>query len=195
MRAAPIQYTASYAGSPLGGMLQPSIFVDLAQGGSYQVASPTLNGSTYSSLMWTRNSLPLDGPAIIVFHATDTSDPTKDLGQVAVTVPYSGTIFGDGLTADLQGGYNGTGAASSAYTGTNSNTPPPLLDLLTHPDRVHLDAHMTGGYFNELLTTMTLDPMPAPAAVPEPSALATLLIGLGGLVWRSTRLPAPCSEA
>ncbi len=194
--ASSIQYTASFAGLPAGGALQSSIAVDVAQGGSYQVAAPILNGSAYSSLEWTRNSLPLDGSAIILFHAADSSDPTKNLGQVAVDVPYNGTISGDRFTADLQGGYTGTGAVSPTYSFTNSNTPPLLVDLLAHPDRVHLSAHMTGGGLNVLLTTMTIDPQPEPAPVPEPSVLATLVVGLGSLVLRGDwRRHARCSQS
>jgi hypothetical protein len=187
--ASSIQYTASFENIPEYAGTPRSIGVDLAQGGSYQVAEPALLGNAaFQPLMRTSNSISLNGTAIIVFHATDTSDPTspKDLGQVSVSVPYSGYISGQISSQDLNGLYNGTGSSATSSI-TNANAPPLLLDLLAHPDQIHLSAYMTGGYRNYLLTTMTIDPQPEPVAVPEPSVLATLVVGLGGLVWRGFR--------
>jgi hypothetical protein len=48
-------------------------------------------------------------------------------------------------------------------------------------------AYTTGGYMSYLLTTLSVDPPVQLAPVPEPSVLATLLLGLGGLAWRHRR--------
>ncbi len=185
VHGSPIQYTATVAGAPeIWSWI--TLPVDLVQGGSSELGSPALAPiSTYGSLEWSTRSIPLDGNAAVIISAKDPADPTKYLGSVDVAVPIVGSISGNGVTSNLGGGYSGTGvlAADGSLPGV---TPAPLLDLVSHPDRVHLSAYVTGGHMSYLLTTLSIDP-PVQVFVPEPSVLATLLLGLGGLAWHHRR--------
>jgi hypothetical protein len=55
----------------------------------------------------------------------------------------------------------------------------PLLDLIAHADRIHVQAFVTGGHDNDLVSTLTIDPF----SIPEPAALLGLLVGIGGVAW------------
>jgi hypothetical protein len=184
VHGSPIQYTAFVAGAPQI-WSQTQLPVDLAQGGSYELGSPPLAPTSSDSVAWSTRSISLDGNATVSFGAWDPADPTKYLGGVSVAVPFGGSISGTGVTSNLGGGYSGTGvlAADNSLPGV---TPAPLLDLVSHPDRVHLSAYVTGGHMSYLLTTLSIDP-PVQVFVPEPSVLATLLLGLGGLAWHHRR--------
>jgi hypothetical protein len=188
VHGSPIQYTAFVAGAPQI-WSQTQLPVDLAKGGSYELGSPPLAPTSFDSVAWSTRSISLDGNATVSFGAWDPADPTKYLGGVSVAVPFRGSIFGDGTTSDLQGGYSGTGVSAQASSFPGVSLPGPLLDLVSHPDRVHLSAYTTGGHMSYLLTTLSIDSPVQLAPVPEPSVLATLLLGLGGLAWRRRRRP------
>src|SRR5208337_1382151 len=136
--ASPIQYTASLT-VPL--MYWPTTLqVDPPNGGSYSLPQASAQ-SAFSRYDYTSGGAPLDGNVVVTFHATDPANPATDLGTVAVTVPYQGGVGGDGWTADLQGGYFGTGKNSAVNLSPPGTVlPAPLLNLLSHPDRVGLQA-------------------------------------------------------
>ncbi len=184
-RASPIQYTASLT-VPL--MYWPTTLqVDPQNGGSYALPQASAQ-SAFSRYDYTSGGAPLDGNVVVTFHATDPANPATDLGTVAVTVPYHGGVGGDGWTADLQGGYFGTGKNSAVNLSPPGTVlPAPLLDLLSHPDRVGLQAVVDGGYESTLDATMYIGGMVAPAPIPEPTVLATLALGMGGLLLHRLR--------
>jgi hypothetical protein len=76
----------------------------------------------------------------------------------------------------------------------NSDVPRPLLDLLAHPQRIHINANSAGYVLSQFDTILTIDP-PDPQSVsqvPEPSTLATLLLAAIGSALRRWRR---CSAA
>ncbi len=191
-RASPLQYTASLT-TPL--MYWPTTLqVDPQNGGSYALPQASAQ-SAYSSYDFTSKGAPLDGQLVITIQATDPANPSANLGTVAVTVPYQGGVGGDGLTADLQGGYQGTGRSAVNLSPPGTSLPAPLLDLLSHPDRVDVYASVTGGYESTLDATLYIGGMVAPAPIPEPSVLATLVLGITGLVLHRLRRPRASRRA
>lgn len=128
---------------------------------------------------------------------------------VAVKAPgENDAIQGPVLSVEGQvtGSITGPGGGSTRWSGTysgratsasllqpsmdSSQLPAPLLDILTHPDHLHLSAVVDGGNRNYLDVTLTLDP-PSPSEVPEPTALVTLTAAAAGLSlrrwWRRAR--------
>jgi len=106
---------------------------------------------------------------------------------ISVTGNISGTITGpSGLPPRDSGTLSGTATSAQVLYGQNlADVPAPLLDILNHPDHFHLSAVVTGGNENLLDFTATFDPpSPLPSAIPEPTALATLVIALSGLALR-----------
>lgn len=184
--ASSIEYTAQVVGAPqIWEGQQPSLSVDLMQGGSYGIGSPALAPIYDGTLAYTRNSVSLDTTALVMFYA---QEPGRTDGAVIVTVPIRGSIYGDGFTSDLEGGYTASGVSSQVSNFPGGNLPPPLLDLLSHPERVSLTATVTGGHMSYLTTTLGISPFVDPVPVPEPSVLVTLLLGLGAFGWhRSSR--------
>jgi hypothetical protein len=74
------------------------------------------------------------------------------------------------------------------FSGT-TDIPQPLLDLIHHPERIHVSGTGPGTIDSHFSTYLTIDPpAPAPAPVPEPSALATFLALVGGCAFRRRRL-------
>ena len=67
-----------------------------------------------------------------------------------------------------------------------SQLPAPLLDILNHPDHLHLSMIVEGGNENILDVTMTFDP-PAAFETPEPTALVTILLGAAAVRLRQRR--------
>jgi hypothetical protein len=179
--ASPIQYTASVTAPQIWS--PTPIAVDLSRGGSYEVGSPALAPVYGGTLAYTTKSVPLDGDAYVNIDSSDPQDPTHG-GWVEVRIPISGSIRGDGATSDLQGGYAGIGSSALTNDSTRASLPAPMLDLLANPERVSISAFVTGGHMSYLQTTLSIGATADPAPVPEPSALATLLLGVWVFVWR-----------
>jgi len=178
--ANPIQYTADVYGVPWSNV-RTGLPVDLINGGTYQLDSASLN-SPDSFLFWTNNSSSLNGIGHIYFGAYVPSGPSGSDStwvQIGVTVPITGSIQGSALTSDLQGGDSGTGVSASFFPTVPSTlaiVPQPLLDLLADPGRIHIQANITDGTQNDLVSTLMIDPL----SIPEPTALSVLLVAIGG---------------
>ena len=88
---------------------------------------------------------------------------------------------GGGFTATI------TSVTPSPYLGefgSPTTIPQPLLDLIQHPERIHLSSPWQLGRPGTVPAVyLTIDPASI-AAVPEPTALATLILGLSGLALR-----------
>lgn len=180
--ASPIQYTAYVMGAPYIGGLTP-ISIDLEHGGSNEVGSPALAPILDGTLAYTNKSVSLDGSVYVDVYAIDPQDPTQDRG-VGVTVPITGSVGGNLMVSNLQGGYSGTGVSAGTLDPMRTDLPAPLLDLLQHPERVSLSAFVTDGHISDLQTTLAIGPMVGPVAAPEPSVLAILFLGAWGVIRR-----------
>jgi hypothetical protein len=153
--------------------------VDPIRGGVYNVAGSWMDVSPFSSLIWTRNSIPVSGVAGVLIETKVSDGGGTLLFGVVVKLPFQGMVSGDG-TSHLSGIFNGAiGTSADLYDPfiPRDQYPQPILDLLTHPDRVHLTGYVTGGRDNVLGYQLTIDPSP----VPEPTVLALLVMGIGGL--------------
>lgn len=180
--ASPIQYTVYVTGAP--NLPQYSFNLDLAQGGispGFEHRSPI--PGIYLSLEKTLNSLPLDGTASVRIESNDPQDPTLDR-MIDVSVPFSGSVGGDGMTYDLGGFLQGTGVSATADGLPTSTLPAPMLDLLKHPERVSLLVSVGGSPGNSLFTQLMIAPDVGTVPAPEPSTVVTLLVGILGLAWR-----------
>ena len=181
--ADPISYVADVYGGAWTSV-RTGLPVDLQNGGTYALGSTSLN-PPYSSLFWTNNSSSLNETGEVYFGAWlpgGQSSSNSTWVQIGVTVPITGSVQGNTLTSDLQGGYSGTGTTATVYSSlppTDGVLPSPLLDLLTNPGRVHIQADITGGTQNNLVATLTIDPF----AIPEPTAMSLLLVGIGAMTW------------
>ena len=180
--ADPIQYTADVYGVPWSNV-RTGVPVDLVNGGTYPLDSASLD-SPNSFLFWTNNSSSLNGTGYIDFGAYVPSGPSGSEStwvQIGVTVPITGSVQGNLLTTDLQGGDSGTGVSASFFPtvpSTLSIVPQPLLDLIADPGRIHIQAIITDGTQNDLVSTLTIDPL----SIPEPTAVSVLLVAIGGVV-------------
>ena len=89
-----------------------------------------------------------------------------------------------------------------------TSLPAPLLDLLSNPARVGLDAYVTildGANSGRLDAKLFIAPMVDPASIPgpmgpeipvrEPSVLTTLALGIGGLLVHRLRRPGTSRQA
>ena len=109
-----------------------------------------------------------------------------------VTIPVTGEFEGPaGIPARWSGWYSGTASSVTVFSNPQdiSQLPTPLLDILNHPDHSHISMIVDGGNENLLDTTLTFDP-PAASEAPEPTALATLLVGATAFLLRRFRRDA-----
>ncbi|MFI5454880.1 MAG: PEP-CTERM sorting domain-containing protein [Isosphaerales bacterium] len=189
--ADPIQYVAEVYGAPWVSV-GTGISVDLSKGGTYSLDSTSLN-SPYSTLFGTNNSSSLNSTGYVYVGTYVPSGPSGTGSvwvQIGVTVPISGSVNGNLTSSDLHGGYSGTGASAGFFPYSPSpslDIPQPLLDLIAHPDRIHVQALVTGGHDNDLVSTLTIDPL----SIPEPTALSVLLVGIGGVAWARRKHTSP----
>jgi hypothetical protein len=157
--------------------------VDLLQGGTYSAGSPSLSPLTqYEALFYTHNSISINQTANVefgVYVPSGGSAIADSVAEILVQVPIHGTIFGDGLTSDLQGGFGGTGSTATILP-FPVGLPPELVDLIQHPERVHISAYVSGGSANNLVTTLSIDGFGAAMPVPEPTTLCVFAISLVG---------------
>jgi hypothetical protein len=182
-QASVIPFSARASNLPVIGTTTTPPF-DLSQGGTFSLGSPQLIGDQYTALWWTHNSVPIDGSvAVDVMSLPTPGLPAGVSYSAQIMVPIHGDIHGDGLTSDLQGGYSGTGASARSFYTPGTVLPQDLVDLLAHPERIHLNAITSGGHNNFLVTSLTIDGL-QPAPVPEPSVLCVLVVGLGGAAIR-----------
>ncbi len=116
---------------------------------------------------------------------------------IEVSGNITGTLIGpSGLPPRDSGQLSGTATSVTMFDGDSpANLPPALLDLVNHPDHLHLSAVVTDGNENILQFTLSLD-TPAEVPAPEPSALATLATAGAGLVLvRSMAAPRSGNHA
>jgi len=84
----------------------------------------------------------------------------------------------------MSGGFSGTATSVDLLPGGSqdlSQLPAPLLDVLSHPDHLHVSGTVTDGNRNDLAVSVTFDP-PSPSPVPEPTTLATFATLFGGIL-------------
>jgi hypothetical protein len=163
--SAPVTLTGSYFSGIEGvSYLTDAGPVDLTRGGSAAIGSELLNGIA-------------GGPR------TFDSNFSLELGQMGsggqfigpwldVSGHLNGSVVGQSISSDLSGGFGGT-ATSAVVRGAAPGTaiPPALLDLSLHPGRIHVSGAVTGGYLNDLVSQLTIDP---PTAATVGSGLASL---------------------
>jgi hypothetical protein len=90
-----------------------------------------------------------------------------------------GNIVGPfGSPPDYAGGFMGTATSVSATPSQTGPLPPPLQNLVDHPERLHIIGTVTPGSGGVINTTLTI----GPATVPEPTTLAFFVLAGGGLV-------------
>jgi hypothetical protein len=106
-----------------------------------------------------------------------------------VGIPVTGEFLGPSdPTPRWSGSYSGTASSVTVFSNPQdvAQLPTPLLDILNHPDHLHLSMVVDGGYQDIMDVTLTFDP-PAAIETPEPTALATLLIGATAVLRRNRR--------
>ncbi len=106
-----------------------------------------------------------------------------------VGIPVTGEFIGPSDPGPRwSGSYSGTASSVTVFSNPQdvSQLPTPLLDILNHPDHLHLSMVVDGGEENIVDVTMTFDP-PAAFETPEPTALATLLVGAAAVLLRHRR--------
>jgi hypothetical protein len=110
--------------------------------------------------------------------------------MVSVEGNLKGNIVGPfGSPPDYTGGFIGTASSVSITSTQTGPLPPPLQNLVDHPNRIHISGSVTPGSGGVINTTLMLEP----AAVPEPTTLAFFFLAGGGLVLlrrRGTRGPS-----
>jgi hypothetical protein len=193
--ADPIQYVAEVYGAPWVSV-GTEITVDPSAGGTYTLDSTSLI-SPYQFLLGTNGTSSLNSTGYVYLGAyvpSGSSPGGTAWVQIGVTVPSSGMVSSPSNSNILQGGDSGTGfspgfAAGSATSGVD--VPPLLLDLIADPGRIHIQATVTGGPQNDLVTTLTIDPL----SVPEPTATCVLVAGIAGTTWLRRKRATLAREA
>lgn len=146
----------------------------------------TSSGGNYS---WPPTTYPVDGTfSFLVGVLAPGSTDQYEGPWLVVNGTVNGSITGPtGQPARWSGGYSGTATSVSVQDAGSpqaiAQMPLPLLDILNHPDHLHINVLVDGGNANLLDTTLTFDP-PGSTEVPEPTALATLLVAAAGLALR-----------
>jgi hypothetical protein len=182
---------------------RPIALPDLSTGGS------VLLGSSYDLPSgWDQWTLTDPGNSRAGISPKSALDVNSDFGltiqldfantDTTVSLTASGTVTGH-LTQDepgwrYAGGYSGVANGFDPnyfyypYQSGPIDLPQPILDLIQHPERIHVSgsAHGVGGFFT-YATTLTIDPPSpsSPTVVPEPSTWTLFFVLSAGLVGYS----------
>jgi hypothetical protein len=107
-----------------------------------------------------------------------------DAPGITVTVPISGLLSGQYPDGDLNGGWQGTGQSATLDDPGGPPVPQALLNLLANPAGVSIFGIVAGGGADDAANTLTIDPLIAPAAIPEPTTLAITLTAIAAYAAR-----------
>ena len=108
----------------------------------------------------------------------------------------TGTLRAYPWNTTLSGSYTGTADTVTSFGLPGANAPPlpaSLLDLVHHPERIHIGGYVDGRELNYLEMYIKIDPTPAPA--PEPGTLVLFGAFGAGLVIRRWRKRGLVPEA
>jgi hypothetical protein len=193
--ADPILYDVTINGLPgeiAGYYLSSGLYsIDLSKSGPFlQIGTLAQYGylSPSSGTVEFNQTATLDFHPIVGHNADGSS---IDAPGVTVTVPISGTVQGQ-PGVGLGAGWNGKGQIASLDDPAGPPVPQALLNLLAHPEGVSISGVATGGVQNQAESALTINASIAPAAIPEPSALAIILTGAAAYAIR--RLKQRCQE-
>jgi hypothetical protein len=183
--AGPITLSASYfTGLDKVAYTSSLTLPDVAGGGSVLVDEGTLNaGFGFHPGTPFHKAVNTDFSFLVMGHAPGTPG-SSDQTLLTVSGHVGGSIDSSTLQSHLAGGYDGT--ATSVGLGLAGSVPAALLDLIHHPERIHVHAYVSDGYLNDLYVKLTIDPAGpgTPLTVPEPTALATFAIVIAWIASR-----------
>lgn len=158
--SSPVPLVASFVTGVEGvSYLSTSGLIDPAQGGRVTIGSESLNGAAGGPRSLDSDfhlGLGVMGPDGLF------TGPWLD-----VSGHLTGSVAGQPGTPHLSGGFDG--AATSAVArgvAPGSDAPTALADLARHPGRIHVSGAVTGGYRNDLVSQLVIDPpaLGSPAA-------------------------------
>jgi hypothetical protein len=166
-RADPITYTASQF-VDLGGLGYESDPVTLAPWGNWPTTLETIDNLFSFQLRYHPTGSPQDWNL-----------PRLDVvGHVTGNYVY--TKYNEREGGSFTGSITSINLLNSSGT---TDIPQPLLDLIHHPERIHVSGSAPGTILSQFSTYLTIDP-PAPAPVPEPPAMTTFLALIGAWAGR-----------
>jgi hypothetical protein len=192
----PLLSNEGYIDASVGGINLP-IYLPLnmnysSGGGSIEFVGGSITPGSYGtpSNAYADQQYPVDGQFYLNLGAPAAGSTDSFDGPVlGITGQVTGSLTGPGAGGSpwrWSGGYSGTATSASVesfYSQDASQLPAPLLDILNHPDHFHISVFVGGGQANDLEVTLTFDP-PSPSEVPEPTALATLIVGSVAMIVR-----------
>jgi hypothetical protein len=190
-------YTASeYVG--LGGLSYwsaPVTLPDLSQGGtvSLGLGTPAAIGAWTPDQNGTIHQTIDNGFSFQLRYFPEGTAPDPSLPRLDVEGHVSGYLNST-PSGDREGGsFTGTVTHINLIDGQGGNNiPQPLIDLLAHPERIHITANSPGYVLSQLDTMLTIDPASAQfiTPVPEPTTLASVAVFACGIAIRRTVIRA-----
>jgi hypothetical protein len=190
--ADPLQtFVASYTdslGSSFSGV--PVTYNDLTQGATVNLGALPITGTPGPG-----GSYPLAGRFELDVSVQPLQGAIFDTARLFGS--FSGFVLGPtGSSSNLGGGFNAP-IAGAEFSPGSYNDIPALGALMLHSERVQVNANVVTNLSGKssLDISMTISPpgvIIPPTPIPEPTALATIVLGLAGLVVRqkqTRRLP------
>jgi hypothetical protein len=165
---------------------------DLSTGGRVALTDyilPLVNGSpgTYPPILTPIDSNFTFNIRLLNSDKMTAPDPTKPLlGYALLTISgqATGSIYGPTGNPPRNGGSFSSDNISVQVNDQWGPLPQQLLDLASHPERIHINGTNDWQYGRAVIhVSLTIDP-PPPAPVPEPTAAAPWLVGLAVLALR-----------
>jgi hypothetical protein len=196
-QASPISFQAdSFLGPPGTWMGEVAPLPDLSVGGSVPLGVDPLIRPDPSSVTYPPQSQPINEPFSFAIRELNVPGQTDALSGYTLLTVYgqvTGSILGaSGVPPRNGGSFSGVATRIDVTSLPGVTVPQQLLDLASHPERIHITGVDTWLFSTDqaaIDVSLTIDPPPLPAAIPEPTTAVTIIVGfiLAACRWHVVR--------